>query len=319
MTRPTLTLKPGAPVPVPPQPGDEREIMAHWRGNLDKPLLSIVCLTFNHVLFIKDALNSFLMQKTDFRFEIFVHDDASTDGTIEILLDYKLRYPQLIRLHIQENNQYQKGLSALNFSLSNANGKYIAFCEGDDYWIDEHKIQNQACFLEDHPEVAIVYGDSIPFRNGRCLERALGGSRADLTQEQLKKATPIFTLTACFRNVLDTPIELSGAKYGDLTIWSRLGTFGPGKYMAEILPCMYRLHSGGIHSSSSAQRRRSMLLDTWFALYAYYKRVGDTELENYFFQKTFATMSEANGISQKLMPAMKYITKIAKRIKHLVH
>ena len=118
--------------------------------------VSIVCNTYNQENYIAKALDSFLMQKVDFKYEILVHDDASTDGTANIIREYEKKYPDIIKPIYQEVNQYDeiKGIST-RFQFPRAKGKYIAFCEGDDYWTDPLKLQKQYDYLEAHPEVDI--------------------------------------------------------------------------------------------------------------------------------------------------------------------
>lgn len=119
--------------------------------------VSIVCTTYNQRKYIRKALDSFMMQKTDFPFEILVHDDCSTDGTTEILREYEKRYPTLIRALYEEENQYSKyGLGCMkSICYPKAWGKYIAPCEGDDYFTDEKKLQIQYDYMESHPEISM--------------------------------------------------------------------------------------------------------------------------------------------------------------------
>ena len=122
----------------------------------DEILVSIICTTFNHEKYIEDAIKGFLMQVTDFKYELIIHDDASTDSTPSIIRKYAEKYPAIIYPIIQEENQYSKGINILeNYELPVANGKYIAFCEGDDYWTDPEKLQKQVDVLEKHPECDI--------------------------------------------------------------------------------------------------------------------------------------------------------------------
>lgn len=123
--------------------------------------VSVCCLTYNHIDYIEDALKGFLMQKTDFEYEILIHDDASTDGTTEVLLDYYKRYPDKIRLYLEEENQYGKGKKYTPMLLSESKGKYAAFCEGDDFWIYDGKLQAQYDLLENHPEIVLCYHNAI--------------------------------------------------------------------------------------------------------------------------------------------------------------
>ena len=129
---------------------------------MEKPLVSVFCLTYNHESMIEDALKGFVMQKTNFPFEVFVHDDASTDGTVRIIKQYAEAYPQIIRPVLQTENQYSKHVKITNtYLVPRATGKYFAFCEGDDFWTDEYKLQRQVDFLEQHPEYVACVHNSI--------------------------------------------------------------------------------------------------------------------------------------------------------------
>ena len=124
-----------------------------------KPLVSVCFITYNHVSFIKDAIEGFLMQKTNFPYEIIIHDDASTDGTSEIVKEYADKYPDLIVPILQKENQYsKKGVGILrDFIYPRTKGKYIAFCEGDDYWTDPLKLQKQFDFMEKYPDCSMCF------------------------------------------------------------------------------------------------------------------------------------------------------------------
>lgn len=123
-----------------------------------EPLVSILCVTFNHKEYIRRALDSFLAQKTDFPFEIIVHDDASTDGTSDILREYQAKYPEIVIPYIQTENQYSRPdyHSMYDFIFPIARGKYFAHCDGDDYFSDPEKLQRQVEYLEAHPDCSIV-------------------------------------------------------------------------------------------------------------------------------------------------------------------
>lgn len=118
--------------------------------------VSVICNAFNHESYIRDALESFVVQKTNFKFEVLVHDDASTDKTADIIREYEAKYPELIKPIYQTENQYSKGTGAVGeLQIARARGKYIAYCEGDDYWTDPLKLQKQYDAMEAHPEVDI--------------------------------------------------------------------------------------------------------------------------------------------------------------------
>lgn len=126
---------------------------------MEQPLVTVSCIAYNHEKYIARALDSFLMQKTNFPFEIVIHDDASTDRTAEIIREYAARYPDVIRPMYQTENQYSRGISNISgaFNFPRARGKYIAMCEGDDYWIDDTKLQRQADYMEAHPECTLCF------------------------------------------------------------------------------------------------------------------------------------------------------------------
>lgn len=132
--------------------------------------VSIVCDTYNQEDYIEDALKSFINQKTNFDYEILVHDDASNDNTASIIKEYANRYPDLIKPMIQKENQYSKGVSIMDIQLERAKGKYIAFCEGDDFWTDEHKLQIQYDILEKHPNIDMVAHDVVTI-DGKTKEK----------------------------------------------------------------------------------------------------------------------------------------------------
>lgn len=124
-----------------------------------QPLLSICCITYNHLNFIEQAIESFLMQKTTFSFEIIINDDCSTDGTTEILKKYEKKYPELIFPIYHAENEFSKGIRGITArnTFPRARGKYIALCEGDDYWTDPLKLQKQVDFLEKNENINLCF------------------------------------------------------------------------------------------------------------------------------------------------------------------
>lgn len=129
---------------------------------MEETLVSISCITYNQAHFIRQCLDGFLMQKTTFSFEVLIHDDASTDGTAEIIREYESKYPDIIKPLYEKENQWTKGRrGSAVFNYPRAKGKYIALCEGDDYWIDELKLQTQFDFMEKHPECTMCFHNAI--------------------------------------------------------------------------------------------------------------------------------------------------------------
>jgi len=119
--------------------------------------VSIICIVYNHEKYIEKALNGFLMQKVNFNYEILIHEDASTDNSSNILKKYENKYRDKIKVIYQKENKYSKGISPSKPLYEMAQGKYLAICEGDDYWIDENKLQKQVDFLEKNLEYVATY------------------------------------------------------------------------------------------------------------------------------------------------------------------
>jgi hypothetical protein len=122
------------------------------------PVVSVFCITYNHEKFIRDAIEGFLMQETTFPVEIFIHDDASTDGTAQIVKEYAEKYPQLFWTVLQTENQWAKGNTKILFEyLSKQRGQFIAMCEGDDFWTLAKKLYIQVEYLRNNPACSCTF------------------------------------------------------------------------------------------------------------------------------------------------------------------
>lgn len=141
-------------------PSSEEDITSHWKYT-DKIYISCVCIVFNHEKYIKDTIDSILAQKSEHKFEVIIHDDCSTDSTKNILLEYKNRFPNIIKLILQEKNQYSQGIQIGPLAIQHALGEYIAICEGDDYWIDPKKISKQINILEKNKHINLSISKAI--------------------------------------------------------------------------------------------------------------------------------------------------------------
>lgn len=117
--------------------------------------VSIICTAFNHERYIRQTLDGFLMQKTTFAYEVLINDDASTDRTAEIIREYEKKYPDIVKPIYQTENQYSIGKSCEGILLARVKGDYVALCEGDDFWIDENKLQLQVDYMDNHPECSL--------------------------------------------------------------------------------------------------------------------------------------------------------------------
>ncbi|RLA52874.1 MAG: glycosyltransferase family 2 protein [Gammaproteobacteria bacterium] len=291
----------------------EQEIMENWPQS-ENPVVSVCCTTFNHENYIGEAIDSFLMQKTNFPFEIIVRDDCSTDRTSSILRDYVHKYPDLIKPIYEAENQYSKGVKAMPVVYKKAVGAYFALCEGDDYWTDPLKLQKQVNFLQKNAEYVVTYSDIQGFDSDGDLKRSYGGAKRDLEKNELQKCTSISTMTACFRNVLgEVPPEFNSTRMADLFTWSLLGHFGKGKFISDIGPSKYRVHDGGIFSKKSDTEKLRMWLITSGALYSYYDRIGNQELSDYFLESNTKASIQLYGFSNLLKLAWKRVSIFLKK------
>ena len=151
--------------------------------------VSVFCMTYNHALYIESALKGFVSQKTSFRFEVFVHDDASTDGTKEIIQKYADKYPEIIKPIFETQNQYSRINSVINEEiLPQTNGDYVAICEGDDYWSDENKLQVEYDFLESHPDYVACTHNTLVHECATGEEYLMFGTKdKDISFEEVAK------------------------------------------------------------------------------------------------------------------------------------
>lgn len=258
---------------------------AHHVRDEDLPLLSVLCLTYNHERFILKALDSFLMQETSFPIEIVIGEDRSSDNTLAMIEDYRNRFPKIIRLITSETNV---GVTE-NFrrTLNACRGRYIALCEGDDYWEDRMKLQRQVEFLESNQSFVITYHDAYVLDGVSEKSFQLPQQyRCDATKDELINARPLSTLTVCFRNILsEIPSEFNHAPMLDLCLWSLLGQHGEGKYLGHLKPAIYRAHEGGIFSHQNESTKLRMTMRTYSCLAQYYENRAQKETSQNFTLK----------------------------------
>jgi len=205
-------------------------------------LVSIHCLAYNHEQYIADAIESFLMQKTNFKFEILIHDDASTDRTADIIREYEKKYPNLIKPIYQTENQYSKGVSVSTINISRASGKYIAICEGDDYWIDPYKLQKQFDYMEKHPECSLCVhgGNVVNASDKKCVlfNRLNKGNKEFSVEEVIEGGGGLFLTNSMFYRLKfgkEGPDFLVNAPVGDYPLAIYLSLLGTVYYMDELM------------------------------------------------------------------------------------
>jgi glycosyltransferase involved in cell wall biosynthesis len=229
------------------------------------------------------------MQQTTFPIEVIIHDDASTDGTKEILEEYTRNYPNVFFPIYQTENQYSKGVRSMNakYNFPRCSGKYIAICEGDDYWNDPLKLQQQVDFLESNPAYFITGHDAkIIDEEGKVIRESKLPEicKRDCSSIELQKCFFILTLSMCFRNYPELkymPSELFEASNGDTFMTSYFGQFGTYKYLPNIIPATYRLHANGIWAMKGELEKQIMTKNTFRQLRNYYSRTANRRMELY--------------------------------------
>ncbi len=215
-------------------------------------VVSIICNTFNHEKFIIDCLDGFICQKTSFKFEVLIHDDASTDDTQKIIKQYEEKYPEIIKPIYQKVNQYSKGINNwVVHQFPRAKGKYIALCEGDDYWTDPLKLQKQVNTMNEHPECSYCFHKShiLNETNKTLLEIENKNKKTILDVHNFRAAVLVTTSSVLIRNYTDQkyldPLINLKHTHGDFLLYCSLLTFGKVAFIDEFMS-VYRKHIGGI-------------------------------------------------------------------------
>lgn len=219
------------------------------------PLLSIACITYNQEPYIRQCLDGFIMQKTNFKFEIVIHDDASTDGTADIIKDYIEKYPDLFVPILQKKNRYSEGKGILvPYVFPKCRGKYIAFCEGDDYWIDPLKLQKQVDYLETHDDCGIVHTDfDLVYGNRRHQHYS---SRPRNRLEALIKGNySIDTLTVMMRkskyDIVKDRLLNNRFPMGDSPMWIEMASVSNVGYIDDVTSKYRILANSASHNTDT--------------------------------------------------------------------
>ena len=213
-------------------------------------MVTVLCTVYNHEKYIKKCLDSLVEQETTFPYEIIVHDDASTDESAEIIRQYAERYECIVPMY-QTENQYSKGVRPLHYMMPRARGKYIAICEGDDFWTCREKLQRQVSFMEDHPEYSLCvhaayYANEDDSINKEKFFKPYEENRTVGTEEILtgwKFATNSVLYRKSARDVLEIPYQQNCAN-GDFATVTYLSLKGKVYYFSDIMSA-YRETSVG--------------------------------------------------------------------------
>lgn len=222
------------------------------------PLVSIRCTVYNHEPYLRQCLDGFVMQKTTFPFEAIIHDDASTDGSANIIREYAEKYPDIIKPVYEIENQYSKcdgSLARIMDAAMHPNSKYVAICEGDDYWTDPNKLQMQVDIMERDETIGLVHSRVRVYDQdcGVFLDQLWGDYCQSFEDELINNR--ITTLTSCFRKdvflkyrqfYIDTYPRRRSWKMGDYPLWLFISYYSK-THLIEKPTGVYRLLT---HSAS---------------------------------------------------------------------
>lgn len=237
----------------------QKELTRDWPKTWSVPTLVVRCIVFNHGKFIERCLQGFLMQETNFPFEVFVHDDASTDESAEIIRRYAERYPLILKPVYENENQYSKKDGSFFRTtwqpVIQGGHKYIALCEGDDYWTDPKKLQKQVEYMDAHPGCAGCFHERVKgYEDGRPIP---GTELPDemkhvLSGDDIAAWTfPVpATSTVLYRRdaIMDRPERMNTWKSGDraMALWAAYA-HGTLDWVEGVQPSVYRIHGGGVY------------------------------------------------------------------------
>ncbi|MDO5558720.1 MAG: glycosyltransferase family A protein [Oscillospiraceae bacterium] len=233
--------------------------------------VSIICNTYNQESYIRDALEGFVMQKTDFNFEVLVHDDASTDKTADIIREYEKKYPELIKPIYQTVNQHSQNIKInVTYQIPRMKGKYAAPCEGDDYWTDPLKLQKQYDFMESHKEYSMC-ACAATWRNMRdnidedqfIIDSDKDVSLSDLILETNGRIFPTVSVFIKKELYADYPTWRLLFPVGDLAFFMIAGMNGKIRMLSDNM-CVYRWHAAGSWTNSMENEEKKKVFKRKF-------------------------------------------------------
>ncbi|QBJ87595.1 glycosyltransferase [Chryseobacterium gleum] len=301
-----------------------------------KPEISVIMLTYNHAPYLKEAIEGVLSQKTDFPFELIICNDNSPDDSDRIISEFATQYPNIIRYF---NHKTNIGfVENQRFAFAQAKGKYLAYCEGDDYWTDPEKLQFQYDFLENNSEYVMVTARNLLFHQdeNKMTEDGKdsmfnGREYIDYTQDSFFVQRPTQTFTYLIRkDCIDEKWIDIYPNYRDLYYFYHALEFGKGRSFNKVVG-VYRLHSGGVYSSLETEKQYRTSID----IFKNIKRINndpradqqilktlDQLINKYYYEKEFvsplwnrnlyAAIFERFSISKNIGTGISQLLKIIK-------
>lgn len=266
------------PKPNALKPMIEKDITLSW--NDAEVVVSVLCITFNHENYIEDAICGFLAQRTNFAFEIIIRDDASTDKTAEIIEYYSKEYPRIIKTICEDINRYPL-VDPFTITRNTAKGRFLAYCEGDDYWIDSSKLQKQVDFLLSNPNVSLLETNTLAIENNNIIDwPGSGGTRTYMHPASIRIPSQ----------------HNSYISFQDTYIRAILAVHGESAKLKDVT-AVWRKHEGGIFGSNESQKNQTELNfkramgSFWISIY---------QLENKLDEKSFNSL---RGVFNQLLDA----------------
>ena len=282
----------------------------------NSPLVSICCLTYNHEPYIRDCLEGFVMQQTNFIFEVLIHDDASTDNTAAIIREYEVKYPSIIKPIYQTENQYSKGVKVTSvYNFPRVKGQYVAMCEGDDYWIDPLKLQKQVDFLECNQDysfsmsrVDVLIEKTKEIKKRKELVNPT--QKEYFTLRDYLKSPFSQTSSFMFKNDdFDFPSWTAKTHAGDQTlVVLKTGLKGKIKYHEECFS-IYRLNENSISFKAKYD-----VYEKFIETLGYWHEYLNYEYTTIFTLRKWKTRTQSNYSKHNVGLLMKIYTKIKLRL-----
>ena len=252
-------------------------------------IVSIRCTVFNHENYLRQCLDGIVSQKTNFKYEAIVHDDASSDGSADIIREYAEKYPSIVKPIYQKENQFSKDIAIVRETVTKAcSGKYMAWCEGDDYWIDPFKLQKQVAILENDHTIGLVYGKAKQFLDKKkSFKKQSYGSIVESAKDLIFSNT-IPTPTVMVRKSLYTQymneLDIQSQKWlmGDYPLWIYLAVHSRLYFINDDLAVYRILEESACHSNNRFKLERFYLsaINMKRFLNSKYNIVDDNFLDN---------------------------------------
>lgn len=252
-------------------------------------------VTYKHEQFIKGAVLSVIEQQGDFEVELIVADDLSPDRTPDIIRELIASHPKGHRIKYTRHDNNKGMFGNFFWALNQCNGKYIAICDGDDYWTDHQKLKKQIEFLENNPGFVVSCHNARKVNefNEIIAEQVLPEKeQRDYNAKELQKGAWLLSLTLCFRNVIKSfPPEFMNVPSPDSFFTALLGEHGDCKFQHDVLPACYRVHSGGVFSLKGEKQNLINRTETHRLLLTYFGRIRNAKLKKHYLELYYRNAS----------------------------